>query len=303
MKDINIKYTELKCTICKSSTKSSPQILPELNPMIDFKIKKKNWSNLEKISKKRVFFPYHRCKCGLLRNKYFINKDSLKYLYSDMKENIHSNDTEKNDIKTKLGYLDHLKETFVNKKNFNVLEVGADNGSFQRLISKHFFKINLTAVEPNKKMHIKLKKSSEKVYTELKKLPKNKKYDLIVAIHVFDHIPNFIQFLKLLKSKLKIGGHIFGVVHNEKSLMAKILKNKWPAYCLQHPHLFNHYSLDLAFKKLKLKKKFIKKTINFFNLGFLLQHLFVALFNKKINFPPLFSIGLKLGNFSFLYKK
>ena len=95
MKDVNINYTELKCTICKSLIKNSPQILPELNPMIDFKIKKENWSNLEKILKKRVFFPYHRCKCGLLRNKYFINKNSLKYLYSNMNENIHSNDTEK----------------------------------------------------------------------------------------------------------------------------------------------------------------------------------------------------------------
>ena len=110
-------------------------------------------------------------------------------------------------------------------------------------------------------------KNCNSIYSDIKKLPKNKKFDLIIAIHVFDHVPNFVDFLKILKSKLKSNGLIYGVVHNEKSMMAKVLKNKWPAYCLQHPHLFNENSLNFAFKKLKFKKKFVKKTINFFNLG------------------------------------
>ena len=304
MKDINLNFTELNCAICKSSIKNLPSIVPEINPMSDVKIKKKNWSNLKKIVNKRTFFPYHRCKCGLLTNKNFLNQSSLKYLYSDMKENIHTNDTELNDLKTKLGYLGQIKNILNSKKNdLNILEIGADNGSFQKLLAERISNAKLSVIEPNKRMHKKLKKNCDFIYSDITKLPRNKKFDMIIAIHVFDHVPNFIDFLKTLKSKLKSEGQIYGVVHNEKSLMAKILKNKWPAYCLQHPHLFNENSLDLAFQKLKFKKIFIKRTINFFNLGFLLQHLFVAFFKVKIKFPSFFPLGLKLGNFSFLYIK
>ena len=87
---MNLNFTELNCSICKSAIKSPPLITPEINPMNDLEIKKTNWSNLEKITKKRIFFPYYRCKCGLLTNKNFLNLSSLKYLYSDMKENIHA---------------------------------------------------------------------------------------------------------------------------------------------------------------------------------------------------------------------
>ena len=299
---MNLNFTELNCSICKSAIKSPPLITPEINPMNDLEIKKTNWSNLEKITKKRIFFPYYRCKCGLLTNKNFLNRSSLKYLYSDMKENIHANDTENNDLKTKLGYLNQIKDVLTQqKKDFNILEIGPDNGSFQKLISEYIDKSKLSVIEPNKRMHSKLKKNCNFIYSDIKKLPKNKKFDLIIAIHVFDHVPNFVDFLKILRSKLKSNGLIYGVVHNEKSMMAKVLKKKWPAYCLQHPHLFNENSLNFAFKKLKFKKKFIKKTINFFNLGFLLQHLFTALFNVKIKFPSCFPLGLKLGNFAFLY--
>ena len=88
---------------------------------------------MEKIVKKT--FPYHRCKCGLLTNKNFLNQSSLKYLYSDMKENIHTNDTELNDLKTKLGYLGQIKNILNSKKNdLNILEIGADN-EFSKIIS------------------------------------------------------------------------------------------------------------------------------------------------------------------------
>ena len=54
---------------------------------------------------------------------------------------------------------------------------------------------------------------------------------------------------------------------------------------------------------LKCEKLFIKKTKNYFNIGYLLKQLSIAILKKEINFPNFFSIGLKLGNFSFLYKK
>ena len=54
---------------------------------------------------------------------------------------------------------------------------------------------------------------------------------------------------------------------------------------------------------LKYEKLFIKKTKNYFNIGYLLKQLSIAIVKKEINFPDFFSISLKLGNFIFLYKK
>ena len=89
--------------------------------------------------------------------------------------------------------------------------------------------------------------------------------------------------LGILGKKLKRGGYIYGVVHDEKSIMAKILGKRWPPYSLQHPHLFNPNSINNLFERLHYDKNFIVKTMNFFNLVFLFQNLFIAIFKKKIN--------------------
>ncbi len=296
MKDFKIQ----NCPVCKSNIENEAIIKPDIDPIKNIKIKKKLWTNFQS---KRIFFPYHRCKCGLLTNKIFLKEKMLKHLYSDMGDNVHSGEDVLNDIKTKNGYLNQFKEILYKKKSLNFLEIGPDNGSLLSLVKKTNPKVRSVVVEPNKRMYKKLKSLTNHVYNDVKKIPKNEKFDLIVAIHVFDHVPNFLDFLKLLKSKLKTGGFIYGVVHDEKSIMAKILGNRWPAYRLQHPHLFNPSTINNAFLKLKCNKKFIKKTVNFFNLGFLLKHLFMAIFKKKINFPNFFTVGLRLGNFSFLYYK
>jgi SAM-dependent methyltransferase len=297
-----VNYLKIhNCPACQSKIDGNPVVIPEIDPSHKNNIKKKMWKGL---SKKKVFFPYYRCKCGMLTTKTFINEKALKYLYSDMEENIYKNDNKNNDIKTKKSYLSQIKK-FLNphKKKLNILEVGADNGSFLKLIKEFNSNINSTIVEPNKSMHKKLKLFTKNVYKDIKQIPRNEKFDLIIAIHVFDHIPNLIDFLKKIGRKLKKGGYIYGIVHDEKSIMAKILGKRWPAYSLQHPHVFNPNSINYLFESLNYDKNFITKTINFFNLGFLLQNLFTVIFKTKINFPSFFPIGLKLGNFSFLYKK
>ena len=289
------------CPVCQSKIDRDPIVVPEIDPSFEKTIKKKMWKGL---LKKIRFFPYYRCKCGMLTTKTFINDKTLKYLYSDMEENVYKDDNKNNDIETKKSYLAQIKN-FLNfdKKKINLLEIGADNGNFLKLIKEFNNNISSTVVEPNKKMHKKLKLLTKNVYGDIKQLPRNKKFDLIIAIHVFDHIPNLTEFLKKIGKKLKRGGYIYGVVHDEKSIMAKILGKRWPPYTLQHPHLFNPNSINSLFERLHYDKNFIVKTMNFFNLGFLFQNLFIAIFKKKINFPSLFPIGLKLGNFSFLYKK
>mgnify|MGYP006106753659 FL=1 len=297
---MTINLINRNCPICIKKTETAISIIPDLNPEKEIKIIKKDWSTPE--NKINVFFPYSRCECGLLYNKIYPDNESLDTLYSNQKDNVISGDIEL-DLKTKNKYLQQIvKIIFDKSKQIKILEIGADNGSFLKLIKEKNLNSKLYAIEPNNNMHKQLNDITEKNFKNIQEIDNNLKFDLIVAIHVFDHIPNLNQYVQKLKTLLSSNGMIFGVVHNEKSLMAKILKTRWPAYRLQHPHLFNHNTINLFFNSLNFDKVFIKKTTNFFNLDFLIKHLIIALFKVKIKLPKLFSIGLKLGNFSFLYK-
>ena len=295
-----INLTDRKCPACQENLDSKPSVLPDINPEDNIDIIKNYWRGTYK---QKIFFPYHRCKCGALYNKKFFDKESLNQLYSDMEDNVLSGDI-KLDIKTKKEYLEQIKNVFSSKrKKIRVLEVGADNGSFSKLITDTNSVHSISVVEPNQKMHSLLKFITPSIFNNIKEIPSETKFDLIIAIHVFDHIPDINVYINELSKHLNEEGFIYGVVHNEKSIMAKILKKRWPPYCLQHPHLFNFSTINLFFERLKYEKLFIKKTKNYFNIGYLLKQLSIAILKKEINFPNFFSIGLKLGNFSFLYKK
>ena len=295
-----INFIDRKCPVCKENLNNKPSILPDINPEHDTDIIKNYWTGIYKL---KIFFPYHRCKCGTLYNKKFFDKESLNQLYSNQEDNIFSGDIS-SDMKTKKAYLKQIKNIFsFESEKINILEVGADNGSFSKLLAETDFVHNISIVEPNQRMHSSLKLITSSVFNNIKEIPLEVKFDLIIAIHVLDHISNLGIYIDELSKHLKEGGFIYGVVHNEKSIMAKVLKNRWPAYRLQHPHLFNPSTINLFFKRSKFKKLFIKKTINYFNIGYLLKQLSIAILKKEINFPNFFSIGLKLGNFSFLYKK
>ena len=296
---MKINLISKKCEICEKNFNTLPEFIPDLDPIIGGEIIKKYWTGFHK---NNVFFPYFRCGCGFLYNKVFPDNQSLNYLYSNQQDNIISGDYEL-DIKTKRNYLVQLKKFLLDNKNIKVLEIGADNGNFLKLIKSASINCEFHAIEPNKNMVKNISKITDKIYNNVYEIDNNIKFDLIIGIHVFDHIPNLNIYFNKLNNLLKKNGVIYGVVHNEGSLMSKILKTRWPALRLQHPHLFNHLTIDSFFTKFNFEKIYIKRTKNFFNFGFLLNQLILKIFKVKISFPNFFSIGLKLGNFSFLYKK
>ena len=295
-----INIVERNCQICKNSLVDVSEINPDIDPRLDEKIIKKYWSGFYK---NNVFFPYYRCNCGFLFNKSFPDEESLKKLYSNEKDNVIHGDLEL-DLKTKKYYLRQLNFSLNNfEKSYNVLEIGADNGNFLKLFKKQYKNSSLYAIEPNQNMKKNLNEVTKNVFDSIDEINEDKKFDIIIGVHVFDHIPNLNEYFHKLNNFLSPSGFIFGVVHDERSLMPRIFKNRWPIYRLQHPHLFNHSSLDNFFTKYNFKKIFIKKTKNYFNIGYLLNQLFLSLLKLRISVPNLFSVGLKLGNFCFLYKK
>ncbi len=296
---MNVNLINRKCENCEKNFDILPELVPDIDPVTNKEIIIKYWTGFYKDN---VFFPYFRCKCGFLYNKIFPDNKSLNNLYSNQKENIISGDY-KLDIDTKKYYLQQLKKFLLIKKKIKILEIGADNGNFLKLIKNINDDCEFYAIEPNQNMKKNINEITNKIFNNIDQIGNEIKFDLIIGIHVLDHIPDLNLYFKKLNNLLKKNGLIYGVVHNEGSWMSKILKTRWPALRLQHPHLFNHFTLNNFFTKYNFEKVYILRTKNFFNIGFLLNQLILKIFKIKISLPNFFSVGLKLGNFSFLYKK
>lgn len=291
-------FVERKCPIC-DDPKGTEFINPDLHPKDNLERAEDCWRGFYK---QKIFFPYFRCECGFLYCKEYFSPDHLNKLYSNMSDNVYSGDSE-TDYMTKDMYVERIGDALACKTNISILEIGADNGTIIKKLKKFTNISQYTAIEPNKKMHQKLSRVSNTVYSDLSELPEGETFDIIIGIHVFDHIPEISDYIEKLTRRIKKDGLIFGVVHDESSILAKLLTNRWPAYCLQHPHLFNPKTIEKILNKKGLTQIEIYKTVNSFKLGYLLSQFFLAVFKIKIRVPDLFNINLKLGNIGFVFKK
>lgn len=252
--------------------------------------------------KEKIIFSYIRCSsCGQLYAPIFLNEKQLGYLYSNMPDNMDVVSTEAIK-KTQLGYFNELKKNSCLRGE--LIEVGPDVGWFVQACVAHGKFTKYWLLEPNLAVEEKLKKKVTNInhviindMTGLDRIPAGIA-QVAVMIHVLDHLVDPVTFLREIRKKLAENGKIVIVTHNEKSLLAKALKSKWPAYCLQHPQLFNEKTIETVLVKSGFSVVKIKKAVNYFEIGFLLRHFIWALLGIKIKTPRFLNltIGLKLGN-------
>ena len=203
--------------------------------------------------------------------------------------------------KTQSKYLDYLNVT---GDNLTLLEIGTDIGLVTREFMRRFDTTKVIAIEPNKSVHHRFRKNLEsqqsielEVFSTIDELITDIKVDVVIGSHVFDHLIDPVKFLSRITSVLKKNGSILIIVHDEKSLLRKILGKKWPPFCPQHPHLFNEKTisdllLDLGFSDIK-----VNKSTNWFSMRFLIKSL-GSIFGINLDlliFDNL-HIPLKLGN-------
>jgi len=118
-----------------------------------------------------------------------------------------------------------------------------------------------------------------------------------VAIQVLDHLLDPIATLRQIRSKLRPGGALIIVAHNEGSLLRHLMSGRWPPFCLQHPQLFNPASIRVTLGRAGFDKVVVTRSVNYFPLGFMVRQAAhaVRLDLRKLPLPSV-SIGLKLGN-------
>lgn len=158
------------------------------------------------------------CKiCGLIQSNPRPTENGLNLFYSrdyrrfyqniEKPSESYINKTKKNDrMDYAVSYIDEI----INLEKINsLLDFGCSEGAFFEALKRKSFSGQMLGVEPNKDFadFINKENNSIKVYSCIDDIDKS--YDLVVLIHVFEHLldPNII--LAKLTNNLKIGGYIY----------------------------------------------------------------------------------------------
>lgn len=295
-----------KCPNCETTSVSDTPVAKSSRPAesMSFAEVKANFVGLRS---DQIFFSYFRCKeCDLVYAPKYFSERQLTELYREMPNNLMGED--KDTIsKTHSGYVKWLskKIDFID----NYLEIGPDIGLVAREIRETFDIQDLAMIEPNKVVHNELKENIShervKVYEKISELSSSVMFDLVAGIHVYDHL------LDPVKDLLEIRTHAIGeanlliVVHNEDSVLRKVMKSKWPPFCLQHPQLYNADTLGKLLAKAGWHLQYVSKSRNWWNL----DH-FAKVASEIVGIPagwskifPAVEFPIKLGNIIALAKR
>ena len=266
------------CPSCLSILPAIVKVEGSLDKHTSFEQINNAWIGIGKSS----HFSYYECQvCGTLCNKDYPDLGELSRLYSSMPPNMAEAVSLKDQSRNQLSYarviVDHASLIGVRNNPLSILELGADCGLLLAAIVDLLPQkaSNMVAIEPNLEVHYELKERINQLavnatcFVDLKDLPDNQPelFDIIAAVHVFDHVFDIGSLLKDLASKLSPRGFIFFVVHNPQSSVASLLGRKWPPYCAQHPQLFTRNGSAALAKGAGLKLVKSGRTINHFSLS------------------------------------
>jgi len=297
--EVNPVWFRRDCPICGSS-----KILAKPSSVARKPAEKMNWDEAKSyfigLRNDQVFFSYFRCQeCELLYCPWYFTKEQIALLYSEMPDNTMGED--KSTIsKTQSAYAKWILQEDVNADTY--LEVGPDIGLVSKEIASLGSPKRISFVEPNLSVRQELLDSvrgvdSVEVVDFLENL-QNTDFSLIVGVHVYDHLLDPIQDLKNIHTRAGAVAHISIVVHNEKSSLRKILKAKWPPFCLQHPQLYNPKTLSKLLEKSGWSARKIEKSTNWYHLKYFVGMGFSVLGIKDqvSRYLPDIEFPVQLGN-------
>ena len=293
-------YLHRNCPICQDKTKSLIEVSSNQRAEdLSYDSLVPYWNGF---FKEKIFFSYARCnQCKLLYAPIFYRLDQLEALYGQMPPNMDLVPMTAL-VKTQKGYFKELKRFSALKNGY--IEIGPDIGIFTENCSREGNFDSYWLCEPNREVASALTKSvGNNKFTIIEdmfgfgQIP-DQSAGAAVMIQVLDHLLDPVATLSELRKKLLPDAKLLIVTHNEQSLLRKIVGWRWPAFCLQHPQIYNQNSITKLLEKAGYEVNAIEKTRNYFEFSFLLKHLLWAFGIKVKSVPSIFNftIGLKLGN-------
>ena len=299
MNRINKNWSRRECPVCGNSRLSSPEVVSphpaehrSFDELVDLFVG---------FREGQTFFSYYRCgSCDLLFCPFYFSQPQLDELYSKMPDNLMG---EKRNVarKTQEGYANFL---FTGVKDAtNYLEFGPDIGLLTNAILNQYSIEHATLIEPNLEVYKELSQVTadcpevliQPSFDTKWSFPK---YDLLSAVHVFDHLLDPRALLLHLLESITSDCNFLIVVHDENSLLRKLMKTKWPPFCLQHPQLFNQSTITILLKSCKWKVTYHRKSINYQSFNSFIESGFkvMGLPTAWTRLLPKFQIPMPLGN-------
>lgn len=292
------EFLHRACPACGASHTREEAHSPVRAETMNVEALRPYWSGL--FSEKR-FFTYHRCLgCGLLYNPRFFDGARLGELYSSMAPNMEivSNDAI---AATQKGYFDATAAQATLDGGY--LEIGPDSGHIVREAATRGAFEHFWLFEPNRAIHETLVASvggrPASVLTDMDDLSPvpDGSVGLAVMVHVLDHLLDPLAMLTQIRAKLRPGGTLLIVTHNEKSLLRRLMGMRWPPFCLQHPELYNPATITALLGRAGYAGARVTRSRNYFPVAFLARQAAWTVGLKLDRVPlPAFSLGLRLGN-------
>lgn len=253
------------------------------------------------IEQERHFFTYHRCpSCGLLFNPTFFDADQLADLYAAMPPNM---DLVGNEaiVATQRGYFQAAAKRSALTGDY--LEIGPDVGHIVAEAARTGDFDRFWLFEPNRAVHDALRAATGgrpatigEGMEDLAVVPDGS-IGLAVVVHVLDHLLDPLAMLAQLRAKLRPGGTLMLVTHDEGSLLRRVLGARWPAFCLQHPELYNPGTMRAALNRAGFHAVAVTRSVNVFPIDFLARQAGRAVGLRLDRLPlPKRAIALRLGN-------
>lgn len=255
----------------------------------------------EGLNSDKPFFCYHRCRqCGLLFNPVYFSDDSLAALYGDLAPNMDMVPPD-HIRRTQRGYFDQIADKALLTGGY--LEIGPDVGYLVEEASRRGAFDHFWLYEPNMAVHGRLRRAAgDKPVTltpamfDLSAIPAGS-VGLAVMIHVLDHLTDPLGMLRQIVDRLRPGGMLAIVTHNEASLLRRLIGRRWPPFCLQHPQLFSPQTIGAMLLRAGLETPLVRGSSNVFPSDFLVRQMMQAagISPGRMALPSV-SVRLRLGN-------
>ncbi|RSY80262.1 class I SAM-dependent methyltransferase [Sphingomonas koreensis] len=251
--------------------------------------------------KEKCFFSYHRCTgCEQLYNPVFFTGEQLGELYARMAPNMDAVG-DAAIVATQRGYFARAAEQ--GGLGGGYLEIGPDVGHIVRAAAMHGGFNRFWLFEPNEAIHDTLRAAAgglpATLSTEMDDLSPvpDGSIGLAVMVHVLDHLLDPLAMLTQIRAKLRPGGTLMIVTHDESSLLRYVMGNRWPPFCLQHPELYRPSTIKALLGRAGFGDVVVEGSRNVFPLDFLVRQAAWAAGIRVRRVPlPAVPVGLKLGN-------
>jgi len=133
--------------------------------------------------------------------------------------------------------------------NLELLDIGCGNGHFLHACQKAGWKISGMELDPVTASRAESMLGID-IYSSIKNIPKNEKFDLISLWHVLEHVYELDEYFKFFASRIAQNGVLILALPDAASFDARYFKEYWAAYDVpRHIYHFEPNTITFLAKK------------------------------------------------------